>query len=47
MKHLTAVSRVPAKAQDDDVTTGQILTFIVSILSVVAQTLTSKEAAQT
>lgn len=45
MKHLRVVSRTPAKAADDDVTTGQILTFIVNILSVVATTLTGKEAA--
>ena len=45
MKHLAVISRRPAKAQDD-VSTGQILTFIVNILSVVAQTLTTKESAE-
>ena len=43
MRHISAISRRPAKAQD--ITAGQILTVIVGILGVLAQALTAKESA--
>jgi hypothetical protein len=43
MRHISAISRRPAKAQD--ITAGQILTVIVGILGVLAQALTAKENA--
>ena len=41
MKHIRTLTQTPARAQE--VTVGQILTFVVSLLSVVATFLTAKE----
>lgn len=41
MKHLKSISRTPSRAQN--LTPGQILSFIAEILAVVAETILAKE----
>ena len=41
MRHISAISRRPAKAQD--ITAGQILSVIVGILGVISTALLKKE----
>lgn len=43
MKHLRTLTQTPARAQE--ITLGQILTFVVSLLSVVATFISAKEQA--